>query len=220
MNAFDNQKRQWSVDALLNSDTVKEYVNEEYEKERYAATMRKFQKKEMGFIITGVSIDLVQTLVLMAGYGSCCVLCILMVEHLSGLTVGDYVLMSTYILQIFHPLSSIGLYYRWVFVQISVFLVERAHATGPTCRIMLKATVDMENMLDLFNVKPEIIDHPFVSSFNVVGGEVEFKNVSFGYSPEKAVLNNVSLKIPAGHTVAIVSSVRADVHKSRNLSTC
>jgi len=67
-------------------------------------------------------------------------------------------------------------------VQIRVFLVkaEQAHGTGPNCRIMLKAKVDMENMLDYFNVKPEIIEHPFVSSFNVVGGEVEFKNVGFG----------------------------------------
>jgi len=112
MNDFDNRKRQLGVDALLNSDTVKEYVNESYEMERYAAAMRAFQKKEIKFTVVTKGIDLVQTGVLTLGFGICCYLCILMVlDHIDQLTVGDYVLITTYLNQIFDPLNICGQYY-------------------------------------------------------------------------------------------------------------
>jgi len=63
MNSLENEKRQLAVDALLNSDTVKEYVNEEYERQRYTDKMRSFQKEEIKFTISSGLIDVTQTLI-------------------------------------------------------------------------------------------------------------------------------------------------------------
>jgi len=72
--------------------------------------------------------------------------------------------------------------------------------------LFVHVSVEIENMFDLLYLQPEISDSPFATPFKVNRGEVEFKNVSFGYSSDKVVLNNVSFKVPAGHAVAIVSS--------------
>jgi len=72
-------------------------------------------------------------------------------------------------------------------------------------RTFLGLIVDVESMFQLFNVQPELIDPPYASPLKLTRGDVEFKNVTFGYSHENFVLRDVNFKVPAGHTVAIVS---------------
>lgn len=62
----------------------------------------------------------------------------------------------------------------------------------------------MENMFDLLREEQEIIDAPGAGPLIVKGGQVEFSNVTFGYTPEKVILKNVSFIVPAGKTVALV----------------
>lgn len=62
----------------------------------------------------------------------------------------------------------------------------------------------MENMFELLREEQEVIDAPGAGLLDVKRGQVEFSNVSFGYSPEKLVLRNISFTVPAGKTVALV----------------
>lgn len=62
----------------------------------------------------------------------------------------------------------------------------------------------MENMFDLLRENQEIIDAPGAGPLIVNKGQVEFANVTFGYTPERTILKNVSFTVPPGKTVALV----------------
>jgi len=113
MNDLDNKKRQLGVDGLLNSDTVKEYANEGFERDQYATLMRAYQKEEIKYYFCVNGLGLSQTVILMLGFGVAIYLFIHMVlEHAHGYTVGDYILVSTYIIQVYGPLSRCGSFYK------------------------------------------------------------------------------------------------------------
>lgn len=64
----------------------------------------------------------------------------------------------------------------------------------------------MENMLDLLKESQEVIDAPNARNLVLKGGQIEFKNVSFSYNPDRAILRNISFTVPAGKTVALVGA--------------
>lgn len=183
MNLLDNAATAKGVDALLNFETVKYYNAEEYEVQGYRECVEKYQLAEWR---TSASLNLLnacQTVVIAAGVTAGTLLCAHMVAaHRSGLTVGDYVLFLTYILQLYTPLNFLGTYYR---------MIQRSF-------------VDMENMFELLNVKPEVVDVVNAPHIHVTKGEIRFDDVCFSYQPERQILRHVSFVVPAGRTVAIV----------------
>ena len=110
----------------------------------------------------------------MAGYG----------VSEGSMTVGDFVLVNTYLVQLYIPLSYLGSSYR-----------EIKHSL-----------IDMEQMFTLLSEKTEIVDIPEARKLYVKGGELEFQNVSFAYNPERTIFKDVSFKVPAGQSLAIVGA--------------
>ncbi len=100
------------------------------------------------------------------------------------MTIGDFVLVNAYLLQLYQPLNFFGFIYSEI----------------------RQALIDMENMLDLLMVKQEITDRPDALPLQLTKGEVRFDAVSFSYDPRRPILNNVSFTIPPGKTVAIVGA--------------
>ena len=98
------------------------------------------------------------------------------------LTVGDFVLYCTYIVQLYSPLNFFGTYYRMI----------------------QQAFVDMENLFDLLDSNAEIKDDTDAVPMQITHGKVEFRNVYFHYTPEKPILKDVSFVIPPGETLALV----------------
>uniref|UniRef100_A0A1B0AAF4 ATP-binding cassette sub-family B member 6 n=1 Tax=Glossina pallidipes TaxID=7398 RepID=A0A1B0AAF4_GLOPL len=185
MNLADNEQRARSVDSLLNFETVKYYGAEHYEVKAYREAILKYQKEEFLSLTTLNILNTSQNVILCLGLLSGSMLCIYLVVHHQTLTVGDFVLFFTYLMDLYMPLNWFGTYYRAI----------------------QKNFVDMENMFDLLKEEEEIVDAPgsvplLTSSSG--GGSIEFNNVTFGYSPEKTVLRNVSFTVPSGKTVAIV----------------
>ena len=123
-----------------------------------------------------------QNIILCLGLLCGSLLSVYLVAHHETLTVGDFVLFFTYLMDLYMPLNWFGTYYRAI----------------------QKNFVDMENMFDLLKEEEEVIDAPGSAALLAAGGGIEFDNVSFGYSPEKIVLKNVSFTVPPGKTVAIV----------------
>jgi ATP-binding cassette subfamily B protein len=100
------------------------------------------------------------------------------------MTVGQFVLVNTYLMQLYVPLNFLG----FVYLQVN------------------QGLVDMEQMFSLLRVNQEITDRPGAKSLAPQGApsEVRFENVHFGYNPDREILKGVSFTVPAGHKVAIV----------------
>uniref|UniRef100_A0A914VW61 ATP-binding cassette sub-family B member 6 n=1 Tax=Plectus sambesii TaxID=2011161 RepID=A0A914VW61_9BILA len=183
MNLADNQFRAKGVDSLLNFETVKYYNAEQYEVDRYRAALVSYQHSEW---LSSASLSLlnsIQNVIIGAGLLVGSLLCAYLVSnHTDGLTVGDYVLFATYIMQLYTPLNYLGTIYRMI----------------------QTALIDMENMFDLMGEKQEIYDHPNAIEYKCSAGKIEFKNVSFRYSPDYPILEDVSFVVQPGKTLAIV----------------
>lgn len=182
MNQADNEQRARSVDSLLNFETVKYYGAEQYEVDAYREAILKYQKEEFRSLVTLNILNTSQNIILCLGLLTGSLLCVYLVANHKVLTVGDYVLFFTYLMDLYMPLNWFGTYYRAI----------------------QKNFVDMENMFDLLKEEEEVFDAPGASNLLCSGGKIEFSNVTFGYSPDKIVLRNISFTVNSGKTVAIV----------------
>ena len=170
------------MDSLMNFETVQYYNAEGYEVNRFREAVVKFQKVEWTRSASLCLLQLYQNIMLNLGFLAELLLCAWMVVTNEGLNVGDFVLLGTYIIQLYGPLNWLGTYYR---------MIQRSF-------------VDMENMFDLLDEKDEVKDLVNAQPLNTVGGEIEFRNVHFAYEPVRPILKGISFKVPAGHTVALV----------------
>lgn len=182
MNLADNAQKARSVDSLLNFETVKYYSAESYEVDCYKKAILDFQIEEWKSMVTLNILNILQNIIVCCGLLTGSLLCLHMVVTGTGLTIGDYILFTSYIIQLYVPLNWFGTYYRAI----------------------QKNFVDMENMFDLLKEEQEIIDPPGAGKLEVKRGQVEFSNVSFSYTPDRIVLRNISFIAPAGKTIAFV----------------
>ena len=181
MNERDNAARAKAVDSLLNFETVKYYGAEIYEVERFNTAVEGYQDAEWKSLASLNLLGSGQNAIITAGLLVGALLCAYRVTQ-GVLTIGDFVLFCTYILQLYAPLNFFGTYYRMI----------------------QAAFVDMENMFDLFEVEAEVRDLPSALPLSVTAGRVEFRNVYFHYHPEKPILRNVSFCVEPGQTLALV----------------
>ncbi|MGL4309930.1 MAG: ABCB family ABC transporter ATP-binding protein/permease, partial [Paracoccaceae bacterium] len=181
MNAQDTDANQKAIDSLLNYETVKYFNAEGMEASRYDSAMRGY---ETAAVKTGYSLSFLnfgQSLIITAG------LVVVMVMAAMGvqagvLTVGDFVMVNAYMMQITLPLGFLGTVYREI----------------------RQALVDMGEMFDLLDQPAEIIDAPDAVPLVVAGGTVQLDDVHFAYDPERPILKGISLTVPAGSRTAIV----------------
>lgn len=181
MNDLDTEANTKAVDSLLNYETVKYFGNEEHETRRFDRSMTGYERAA---IRTATSLSLLntgQTLIFSTG------LTLLMLMAANGiaqgaLTVGSFVMINTYLIQLYQPLNLLGTVYREI----------------------RQALIDMETMFDLLQVPAEIKDKPGAPALEVSGGEIVFDDVKFYYDSDRRILDGVSFHVPAGGTLAIV----------------
>jgi ATP-binding cassette subfamily B protein len=179
-NADANTK---SIDSLLNYETVKYFGNEDFEAERFNMSRRLYEYAAIKNQFSFTALNLGQTAIISIG------LIVMMAMAAQGivqgrLTIGDFVLVNAYLLQLYQPLNFFGFIYAEV----------------------RQALIDMENMFDLLQEEQEIVDRPDAKALQLTAGEVSFDSVSFGYDARRPILKNVSFTIPAGNTVAVVGA--------------
>ncbi|MFZ1661363.1 MAG: ABC transporter ATP-binding protein/permease [Paracoccaceae bacterium] len=181
MNDQDTDANQKAIDSLLNFETVKYFGAEAREAGRYDNAMEGY---ETAAVKTGLSLSLLnfgQSFFITSG------LVIVMVMAAMGvqagkLTVGDFVMVNAYMIQITMPLGFLGTVYREI----------------------RQALVDMGEMFDLLDQPAEVVDKAGAGKLKVTGGAIDLEHVSFGYESTRPILKDVTLKIAAGQTVAIV----------------
>jgi ABC-type transport system involved in Fe-S cluster assembly fused permease/ATPase subunit len=181
LNDIDTETSVRSVDALLNYETVKYFGNEAYEAARYDESLQRYERAAVRTRTTLSFLNMGQGLIIAIG------VTILMIMAARGvvegtLTIGDFVLVNTYLIQLYQPLNFLGFVYRQI----------------------KQSLVDMEAMFALLGEDVEVEDAPGARPLRVERGEVVFRDVVFGYGPDRTILEGVSFTVPAGKRVAIV----------------
>lgn len=181
MNESDSEANTKAIDSLLNYETVKYFVNEEHEYKRYDSSLEKYQVEALKSQSSLSLLNIGQGLIIGIGLVS---IMYLAAEGVTTkvLTVGDFVLVNTMLLQLFIPLGFLGFVYREV----------------------NQGLIDMEKMFELLSVNAEIKDSPEAKVLNPAEWSIEFENVNFSYNSDRVILKNVSFKVPAGKTLAVV----------------
>jgi ATP-binding cassette subfamily B protein len=183
MNEQDTDANQKAIDSLLNFETVKYFGAEAREARRYDRAMEQYESAALKTAYSLAFLNFGQAFLITAGLVIVMVMAAVGVER-GDLTVGDFVMVNAYMIQITMPLNFLGTVYREI----------------------RQALVDMGEMFDLLEQPAEVSDKSGANVLKVQGGEVELRDVHFGYDPERVILKGVSLKVRAGETVAIVGS--------------
>ncbi len=181
MNEADNDSMSKAVDSLLNYETVKYFNAEQLEVSRYDRAMARYANAATRTYTSLAWLNFGQAVIFSIGMIACMGLSVWGI--LAGQqTVGDFVMINALMMQLSIPLNFIGTLYREI----------------------KQSLVDIEHMFAVIDVPAEVIDKPGAPDLKIDTAVVTFENVSFGYDPDRQILNNVSFTVPAGRTVAIV----------------
>jgi len=183
MNEADSVSNTAAVDSLINYETVKYFTNESHEYERFDQHLRSWQKESIKSELSLSLLNSLQGLIIAIGSTSLLVLAATRVA--SGiLTIGDFVMITAFMMQLFLPLNFLGTIFREV----------------------KRALIDMGQILGLLNENQEIRDAEDAAELNVKSPSIEFNNVKFSYQPNRPILQGINFKVAAGKKVAVVGA--------------
>ena len=181
MNDQDNDANQKAIDSLLNFETVKYFGAESREAARYDAAMQGYETAALKTSYSLGEINIGQALIINTAM---VVVMLMSVQGVAAgtMSVGGFVAVNAYIMQVMMPLNFLGFVYREI----------------------RQALVDMSEMFSLLEQPPEVQDKPGAPPLRVDGGRIEFRDVHFSYDPERAILKGVDVTVEPGQTLAIV----------------
>ncbi|MEM9425747.1 MAG: ABC transporter ATP-binding protein/permease [Pseudomonadota bacterium] len=181
MNDQDTDANQKAIDSLLNFETVKYFGAEKREAERYDSSMERYVAAALKTSYSLAFLNFGQSVLITAGLVIVMVMAAIGVQN-SDLTVGDFVMVNAYMIQITMPLNFLGTVYREI----------------------RQSLVDMGEMFDLLEQPAEVKDKPDAPDLRVEGGAVSLDDIVFGYEDARPILKGVTIDVPPGQTVAIV----------------
>jgi ATP-binding cassette subfamily B protein len=181
MNEQDTDANQKAIDSLLNFETVKYFTAERREAARYDAAMAGYEAAAVQTATSLAALNAGQAAIITAGLVA--VMAMAARGVLAGdLTIGDFVMVNAYMIQITVPLNFLGTVYREI----------------------RQSLVDMTEMFRLLDQPAEVVDRPGARPLAVSVGDVRFDHVDFGYDAARPILRDVSLHVPGGRTLAVV----------------
>ncbi|MEL7179231.1 MAG: ABC transporter ATP-binding protein/permease [Pseudomonadota bacterium] len=183
MNDQDTDANQKAIDSLLNFETVKYFGAEKWEADRYDVAMAQYEDAAIRTNYSLAFLNFGQSLLITGGLVAVMVMAAIGVQR-GDLTVGDFVMVNAYMIQITMPLNFLGTVYREI----------------------RQALIDMGDMFDLLEQPAEVQDKAGAQALQVNGGRVVLQDVSFGYDAARPILKGISLEVEPGQTVAIVGS--------------
>ena len=183
MNEADSVSNTRAVDSLLNFETVKYFGNERFEAQRYDVDLERWEQARRRNRLSLFGLNGGQALIIALAQTSMIGLAVYQVRT-GVITLGDFVLISQYMIQLFLPLGFLGFVYRE----------------------MKGAMANIERLFDLLEVRPELADIPDSPALTVRGGGIRFEGVSFRYQAQRSILDAVSFDVAPGRKVAVVGA--------------
>ena len=181
MNEADQRANQRALDSLLNYETVKYFSAEKREAGRYDLAMASYEDAAVKTNNSLAALNFGQAFIITAGLVIVMIMAAIDVDA-GKLSVGDFVVVNAYMIQIMTPLNFLGTVYREI----------------------RQALIDMAEMFDLLEQNPEILDDKNAKPLEISKGSVSFKDIEFYYDSNRQILNTLSFQIPAGQTIAVV----------------
>ncbi len=181
MNALDSSANGRAMDSLMNYETVKYFNNDSHEITRYRNTMGKWEEAAVKSQGTMSMLNFGQAAIIAIGVTGIMILAAQGVVD-QQLSLGDLVLINTMMLQLFLPLSFLGIIYR----------------------SLKYALADMDMVIKLLQHPVEITDHDDAKALEIKQASIEFRNVSFHYNEDRRILDDVSFELKDGEKLAIV----------------
>lgn len=172
-----------AIDSLLNYETVKYFTNENFEADNYDDNLARWEDARRKNRLSLFALNGGQSLIIALAMTAAMVLAALEVTN-KAMTLGDFVLINAFMMQVFMPLNFLGFVYRE----------------------MKGAMTNIENMFAILDVQPGVVDAGNASELNVSEGEIVFNDVHFGYGDGRDILRGISFTVPARKKVAIVGS--------------
>ncbi len=183
MNDQDTDANQKAIDSLLNFETVKYFGAEQREAARYDGAMRLYEQAALKTSYSLAFLNFGQSVLITGGLVGVMVLAAIGVQN-GSLTVGDFVMVNAYMIQITIPLNFLGTVYREI----------------------RQSLVDMGEMFNLLEQPAEVTDKPGAPDLRVDGGRITLERVRFGYEDTREILKGVDLTVEPGQMVAIVGA--------------
>ncbi|MGQ8366720.1 ABCB family ABC transporter ATP-binding protein/permease [Glaciecola sp. 1036] len=180
-NMADNASSTRAIDSLLNFETVKYFSNEKFEADRYDQGLADWEKARRKNRLSLFALNGGQAFIIAFAMTSMLALAAFEVAN-GNMTIGDFVLVNAFTMQIFMPLNFLGFVYREIRGSLA----------------------NIENLFSLLDREPQIKDNDNATELEVSSGKVEFHNIAFAYHPERPILKDFSLTIEAGSKVAVV----------------
>ena len=182
-NQLDSKANTRAIDSLLNYETVKYFGNEAHEAAEYDRFMADWERAQQQNRMSLGALNVGQSLIVAGSLTAMMVIAAQGVVR-GGMTLGDFVAINAYVVQLFIPLNFLGFVYREI----------------------RRALTDMGRMFGLLEVQPKVRDAAQAKTLRPGSAHVRFEHVGFGYSPQRPILKDVSFEIAAGQTVAVVGA--------------
>lgn len=186
MNTQDTEANQRAIDSLLNFETVKYFAAEAREVERYDQSIARYGVSALKTAYSLAFLNFGQSVLISGGVISVMVLAALGVQD-GTMSVGDFVIVNAYMIQVTLPLGFLGTVYREI----------------------RQSLVDMGEMFGLLDQPKEIVDKIGAKDLCVDRGQIEFRDVHFHYEPNRPILSGVDLTLEPGKSLAIVGATGA-----------
>ena len=180
-NNLDSSANTRAVDALLNYETVKLFGNERWEADKYDQALARWEKALRQNRSSLAALNAGQAFIVGAAITAMMVLAAADVTD-QKLSIGDFVAVNAYMVQLFIPLNFLGFVYREI----------------------RRALTDMQRMFGLLDEQPKVADREQAAALQCDSAEIAFEEVQFGYKADRQILHGVNLSIPAGRKLAVV----------------
>jgi len=182
-NQADSRSSTRAIDSLLNFETVKYFTNEDHEAKLYDLELAQWEKAKRKNRLTLFALNGGQALIISVAMTAMLILATYEVSE-GRMTLGDFVLVNAFMLQIFLPLNFLGFVYREI----------------------KSSMINIERLFALLRANAKVQDKPSASELSLKHGKIEFKEVCFGYDEERQILNKLSFTLNPGEKLALVGS--------------
>jgi len=182
-NQADSASNTRAVDSLLNYETVKYFGNEAHEAQRYDAELALWEEARRKNRLTLFALNAGQALIVALAMTASMALAIWYVGQ-GRMSIGDFVLINAFMMQLFMPLNFLGMVYREIKGSLAA----------------------IEEMFGLLAVHARVQDAADAPALQTGRARIEFRNVGFQYQTERRILEDVSFVIEPGTKLAVVGA--------------